>query len=144
MIKLPIVLCDCGEKCLLHKTSEKFYGGRDFGPVWVCPKCGSMVGCHKNSSRFAPMGRPADEETRRARIQAHEAFDTLWGETLKSMPGRNGELRQYAYIWLAFELRVNPRKCHIGEFDAETCRRVVAACKLYRCRHNLFTGGANV
>lgn len=65
-----------------------------------------------------PLGRLAGARLRKAKSQAHAAFDPLW---------RDGEMdRNQAYAWLAGELGIEPEDCHIGEFDVDTCKRVVA------------------
>lgn len=37
--------------------------------------------------------------------------------------------RAQAYKWLASSLGIEPKNCHIGMFDVETCKKVVALCK---------------
>jgi hypothetical protein len=74
----------CGDKAKLFKSSERFYGGRDFGPVWACVPCEAWVGCHKNSKRnFAPKGRLANAALRKAKMEAHKSFDRLWREKVR-------------------------------------------------------------
>ncbi len=76
-------------------------------------KCRGTHGAHPDGS---PLGAPADEATRRARIEAHKALDTLWSD---------GEQRLNVYAWLARKLGIPLEKCHIAMFDKERCRRVV-------------------
>ncbi len=66
------------------------------------------------------VGRLANAELRRAKSAAHAAFDPLWQ--------RRPTHRRDAYAWLAEQLGIAVRDCHIGEFDLELCRRVVAVC----------------
>ena len=44
-------------------------------------------------------------------------FDTLWREKLMK--------RNQAYKWLAVQLGIESRDCHIGMFDIETCKKVI-------------------
>ena len=81
---------------------------------WLC-QCGAYCGSHVKSGE--PLGTPAGPETRAARNAAHCAFDPLWKEDSFS--------RKEAYQWLASQLGIDPKDCHIGMFDAATCRRVV-------------------
>ena len=86
---------------------------------YQCPPCDAYVGCHPGTDR--PLGRLANAELRHAKSAAHAAFDPLW-----SHGARN---RKSAYVWLAQQLGIAVDQCHIGYFDLEQCRRVVALCK---------------
>jgi len=59
-----------------------------------------------------------------ARRAAHAAFDPLWRQ--------DGWDRGRAYRWLARHLGVSEAKCHIGNFNVETCRQVVVVCRRKR------------
>jgi hypothetical protein len=84
---------------------------------YVCTPCDARVGCHPGTT--TPLGDLANGPLRDARMAAHAAFDPLW---------QSGQLRRSAaYGWLSDTLGVDPKKTHIGMFDAETCARVVAA-----------------
>lgn len=102
-------------------SSAPLYHGRDYGPVYICEPCGAWVGCHRGTDR--PLGRLANAELRRAKVQAHEAFDPLWKRGDK-LPRARGE----AYRRLAELLGIEPTQCHIGMLDVEDCMRVVEAC----------------
>ena len=82
-----------------------------------CEPCGAWVGTHRGST--VPLGRLANAELRRAKQAAHSAFDPLWKSRRMS--------RSEAYAWLAKALGVSLANCHIGMFDVEGCRAVVAA-----------------
>jgi hypothetical protein len=134
----PNVICPyCKQPAELHESSAAFYHGNNFGPVWRCGPCKAMVGCHKNSDRFAPLGLLAKNEDRKLRIAAHEVFDRLWTDRLKSKASR-GNARQIAYHWLAFELGINPDNCHIAMFNSKTCRKVISLCerKMTEVKHD--------
>jgi hypothetical protein len=70
----------------------------------------------------------ADAELRAAKSAAHAAFDPLW----KSKAAREGisksKARGKGYRWLAEQLGIDAKDCHIGMMDAPTCRRVVRVC----------------
>lgn len=88
---------------------------------WLCAPCDAYVGCHEGTER--PLGRLANAELRRAKMAAHAVFDPLW---------RNGHMkRSQAYGWLADQLGIPCTECHIGEFDVDRCRLVVALCNFY-------------
>lgn len=81
---------------------------------WLC-ECGAYVGSHKQLGN--PLGRPAGAETRSSRNAAHTAFDPIWRDGITS--------RTNAYRWLARQLGIDVADCHIANFDAETCKRVI-------------------
>lgn len=83
-----------------------------------CAPCAAWVGCHGTS--VLPLGRLANAELRRAKNEAHVAFDGHW-------KGRSWS-RAQAYKWLAAALNIDPSRCHIGMFDVDECRRVVELC----------------
>lgn len=105
-----MVLCaDCGSPMQLRSSR--------FGPFYGCtrwPECDGTHGAHPDG---APLGRPADYDTRRARIKAHEAFDGLW---------QTGRLkRRTAYNWMQRAMRLRPEQAHIGRFNAGQCYRLI-------------------
>jgi hypothetical protein len=97
---------------------------------WRCAPCDAYVGCHPAARRYGkkivgvgdgtvPLGRLANAELRKAKQAAHDAFDPLW---------QSGNVtRKAAYAWLAKKLNIEPVFCHIGMFDVDACRAVVAA-----------------
>jgi ssDNA-binding Zn-finger/Zn-ribbon topoisomerase 1 len=105
----PIICPECGAEMVLR--------GSRFGLFYGCeryPDCKAAHGAHANGK---PLGVPANEETKKARIAAHNAFDQLW---------KSGKMkRKDAYKWLSKALEMKIEKCHIGAFDAETCERVI-------------------
>ena len=96
---------------------------------WRCEPCGAYVGCHKAGAKIydgqkrmvsdgtVPLGRLANATLRRLKQEAHAAFDPLW---------RSGAMtRVEAYAWLAAQLGVSVRNCHIGMMDDDGCRAVL-------------------
>lgn len=94
---------------------------------WLCSKCWGYVGCHKDTLK--PLGTPADKDTRKAREAAHAAFDPLWQKRQRLSGLTRNVARGRGYKWLADQLGIERKRCHIGEMNAETARRVVAICK---------------
>lgn len=108
------------------KMSDKV-SGREIYPhrpdlyakvFYQCAPCDAYVGCHPGTDK--PMGRLANAELRRAKLQAHGAFDFIWKSGLKT--------RGSAYKWLAKQPGIPKEECHIGMFDVATCRKVVEIC----------------
>ena len=84
---------------------------------WLCKPCDAYVGCHPGTPE--PLGRLANAELRRAKMEAHTAFDKLW-------KGDQAQMRRAdAYRWLAAELGIGVDDCHIGMFDLDACKKVI-------------------
>ena len=117
---VPSPVCSCGQISVLVYGDTVYPHRPDLAhkPFYVCNDCDTRVGCHPNTLR--PLGNLASFELRKARMAAHEAFDTLWKTKRMS--------RSKAYAWLAKELHMSKTRCHIGNFDEATCQRVVALC----------------
>lgn len=93
---------ECGELMVLRKSR--------YGPFYGCsayPKCKGTHGAHPDGR---PLGKPADKETKAARMKAHAAFDRLWKEGKRS--------RGQAYGWLKAQASIPD---HIAEMDAKQC-----------------------
>lgn len=88
--------------------------------------CGAYVGFHKGTD--IPLGRPGGAETNRARHAAHRAFDPLWQRKIAKDGCTKTEARGAGYAWLAEQLGIDPRLCHIGMMDRATALRVVEVC----------------
>lgn len=63
------------------------------------------------------MGIPANKATKKARIRAHAAFDSLW----KGGPFS----RAQAYSWMQVVMGMTPDDAHIGRFTEEQCDLLV-------------------
>lgn len=110
-------LCS-GEVTLVNNAV--FYGKEYGWPLaYRCTECGARVGCHPDTD--IPLGTLADEQTSKARREAHNAFDPLW-------QGKTPWHRQEAYRALARVMGV--QVAHISHFDAKECHRVVELCRI--------------
>jgi len=72
-----------------------------------------------------PKGEPAGRVIVAARVTAHCWFDRLWEVEQAPMT------RKEAYEWLAEQLGMAAKECHIGKFDVRQCERVIEAVKRY-------------
>lgn len=130
------IMCPyCQQPAQLATGAEIYRHRPDLAKLcfWACFPCGAYVGCHKLgawiwkagkkvvSDGTIPLGRLANAELRQAKQAAHAAFDPTWKD--------RGQPRRTAYAWLAHKLGIPVDDCHIGEFDVERCRRVVAIVK---------------
>lgn len=85
---------------------------------WICRPCDAYVGCHRDGK---PFGTLANSDLRNIRMKVHEKFDRLW---------KSGRMdRNAAYKSLAKKLGISTKKCHIGMFDIEQCKRALRAAK---------------
>lgn len=111
------LLCSCGEWMELRNTP--------YGIRYVCPSCRLRHGAHQATGE--PLGTPApDEDTRQARIDAHEALDALWRGPGAKMT------RSEAYGYLVERTGLSPEECHIGRFTAVQCRAAIRICEEIR------------
>ena len=108
----------CRERSQLVNGS-KIYNSNQFNGqlFYACMPCQAWVGCHKGTDK--PLGRLANKELRAAKMKAHAAFDPIW---------KHGGDRRGAYAWLAEQLGIESKACHIGMFDVPMCERVVEIC----------------
>lgn len=120
---MPVICQYCGTAAVVG-MGETVYPDNPYlqdRVFWVCPKCGAYVGSHSDGE---PLGELANEELRRARLDAHVAFDRIWREGAIS--------RTDAYEIMALALGIPKEKCHIAMFDLDTCARVVEWAERWR------------
>ena len=130
---------DCGGVCRYVGSGVRARGIRRALPhrsdlasnwYWRC-SCGAYCGTHPN---ILPLGSPAGPETRRAREAAHAAFDPLWRRRMEISGLQQKDARNRGYRWLAAELGIKRRDCHIGAMDKATAGRVVEICGRVRTK----------
>lgn len=103
----------CGSKT--EYIDSSFVYGRSYGMIYICKPCDAYVGVHKGTNKAK--GRLANAELRELKKQAHYHFDKLWKE--------GNMKRSQAYKWLAKQLNIKPKECHIGMMDNDRCKRVI-------------------
>lgn len=87
----------------------------------------AYVGCHPGTEQ--PLGRLADAKLRLAKSHAHAVFDPIWERKMAKEGCSKGEARGKGYAWLAGQLGIDPKDCHIGMMDVDTCIKVVMVCR---------------
>jgi hypothetical protein len=126
----------CGAEAMLESSTIVYK--KDYGNVYVCsnyPGCDAYVGCHPGTD--IPLGRLADKELRFWKQKAHEYFDVLWKAKVINKRKQTGRrckrqaVRSAAYKWLAQQLGIDKKDCHIGMFDVSTCQQVAEICYPY-------------
>lgn len=112
-----------------------------YGPFYGCstwPRCRGTHGAHADGR---PLGIPADERTKRARMEAHAMFDRLWrgwGAPFRGKARRGG--RSAAYRWMQEAMGLSPEEAHIARFDEARCAELMQ--KLKEGFPRLFSGEA--
>ena len=124
----------CGGLATFMPDSSTLYNGRDFGAVYHCAAGHepAWVGVHKGTLK--PLGRLADRALRRAKQDAHAAFDPMWKTVMERDAIGQNEARKRGYAWLAGQMGLPPEGMHVGMLDIEQCQRVVAICSKYRAK----------
>jgi hypothetical protein len=86
------------------------------------------VKIYPGSPTLKPMGRLAKESLRGLQKRAYVAFNQLWGMVGPANGWPPDPTRKAAYRWLAQEIGIDPRDCHIGFFDEVQTRLVIEIC----------------
>lgn len=89
--------------------------GKSYGMIYLCSPCDAYCGVHWGTDKS--LGRLANKELRKAKIEAHKYFDVIWKE--------GHEERGEVYKHLANHLKLPVEYCHIGMFSVKTCQKVV-------------------
>lgn len=114
----------CGRNMVLLESLTLTYPNGQLRKFWSCvhyPFCDVQHGAHPDGR---PVGFPADKKTRRARVDAHEAFDALWRDL--------GKTRAEGYKLLQEITGLPEAEAHIGMFSYEQCAALVAALELFK------------
>lgn len=134
-LDVPKVDCgECGKPAGLVQGALIYPARSDLAtkPFWRCCVCFAYVGCHPDT--MLPLGTPAGPVTRRARNAAHDAFDPIWRRKVLRDGVPIFAARGAAYRWLAGQLGIEVKACHVGMMDEATARRVVEVCAPYQTR----------
>jgi ssDNA-binding Zn-finger/Zn-ribbon topoisomerase 1 len=87
------------------------------GPFYGCTRYPLCKGAHKAHPNGAPLGIPANAETKAWRVKAHLVFDQIWKEEFLT--------RDNAYCWMQRALELSEGEAHIGRFDIATCKLLI-------------------
>ena len=116
----------CGSDTVYVDSSVVY--GKSYGMIYLCKPCDAWCGVHKGTAD--PLGRLANAELRDKKKKAHAAFDPLW--TRKMNQGVSKTVaRKLAYAWLASQMELDIKFCHIGLFDEGQCEKVIELCAPY-------------
>lgn len=117
----------CGNKPVLKDSIEIY--GQSYGLIWHCEPCGAYVGVHKGTE--VPLGRLANGVLREYKKQAHAAFDVIWQHKISRSMSKK-VARGETYNWLAEQMGMEPKDCHIGMFDENQCVEVIKICSQFK------------
>lgn len=124
------VTCPYCQRPALRMTGSDLHPSRSDltnNHYWVCRNCDAWVGCHKPG--WEPLGRLANAELRRAKQEAHAAFDPIWKNAMSHHGWTMSKARNLAYTWLTDEMNIERSQAHIGEFDLDQCKLTVLICQ---------------
>ena len=88
---------------------------------------GPQDGDDERSPTNAPLGTLARLPLRRLRQGVHGDLDAVWKTGLVEHGQKDARRRTYA--WLAKQLGLPKRQCHVAEFDEDMCERALVALK---------------
>lgn len=100
---------ECGSPMALRSSRYGlFYGCTRY------PKCKGTHGAHADGR---PLGKPANQDTKKLRMAAHAKFDQLW---------KSGRMnRGQAYVWLRHAMSLPSEEAHIANFDKTQCETLI-------------------
>ena len=110
----------CGKETELIDSAE-VYHGVSYGWMYICRPCDAYVGCYKGTTKA--LGRLANAELRKFKHEAHGVFDFIRKKHFMK--------RAQAYTWLSKQLGTERDYTHIGMFDVDTCKKVIAVSNKY-------------
>ncbi len=115
-------------------VDSKIVYRKSYGLIYLCKPCQAWVGVHEGTTR--PKGEVANAQLRQLRKKAHKYFDFLWKEKLRRKRltdplYKKRRARASAYKWLAKELGIEGKDCHIGMFDMQQCQKTISICRPY-------------
>jgi hypothetical protein len=114
LIVLKPKICNlCGGKVIFTSNSAVYGKEYGSGKCYLCTKCGSYVGTHKDRPDVA-FGILANKEMREMKMKCHELFDEQWKRSKKRR-----RARQKAYMELSLKLNIPVDECHFGYFDLD-------------------------
>lgn len=97
------------------------------GLIYRCSKCNAHVGVHGGSLGDQSLGTVAKKALRDLRSECHKYFDPLWRKRMEQGV-KIKAARAGGYAWLAKILGIETCESHIGYFNEEQCKIVIAEC----------------
>jgi hypothetical protein len=118
-------LCPYCDKPTLEVTGDEIYGpGRGYGHLKMYKCSGSCDAYSTSKLEYGvrvSSGSLANKELRELRKICHKLFDAQW----KGMPNER-MARRRCYIWLQDFINLPDELAHIGMFNPEQCKALIA------------------
>lgn len=112
------VICpECGAPMVLRTTTKFKYKSGSPRKFYGCSRYPECQAAHGADPSGNPLGKPANKETKQARIGAHEKFDSYWKQ--------KGLQRNQAYKLLQDIMELSPKDAHIAMFSKEQCLELI-------------------
>jgi len=112
--------------CKTELVSDKVIYGEDSNYGGMYYQCSldkdHYVGTYSDNT--TSLGRIANRELRKLKMQGHKAFDPLWKVSPKYFSSR-----PKAYKWLSKKMAIDIDKTHFGMFDNQQCMDAVQYCQ---------------
>lgn len=119
-------ICPYCHKPTVFADSREIYGeNTSYGMMYICRDCQAYVGVHKGTANA--LGRLANKTLRVYKQIAHQWFDSI--RTDPSILQGYSKKRSSAYKWLAIQMDLPTKYCHIGMFDEDQCKKVIRICQ---------------
>jgi zinc-finger-containing domain len=124
---LPHPQCNyCGSPALLVNAGGDGYPYRDdLGPLWLCKPCGAWIGVFARSKRHLPLGRLANAALRERKAQLHATLEPMAKAKARRDSCTIFEARAKGYRWLASQMNMDEKRCHIHLLDDQQCQKAI-------------------
>lgn len=99
-----------------------------YGNIYYCADCQAWVGTHFGQDQS--LGTLAKKTLRTLRHEVHKLFDVMC-EFKHQLGFSRKASKQKGYAWIAELLQIDTDESHIGFFNEEQCKSVIAECKKY-------------
>lgn len=120
--------CNC--ETILVSDKEIYGSNSNYGGMYY--QCISnpdhYVGTYSDNK--TSLGRLADKELRRAKMEGHKNFDPLWKQYPKIF-----RTQREAYLWLSTEMNTSLDLTHFGMFTIEQCKEAIKYCKQLKAQY---------
>ena len=129
----PVICPYCESPAELVDSTEVYQQDYD-KKLWLCRPCDAYVGTHRHSEHHAPLGTLANATLRQLRLKVHQTFDPLWLRKMQQEDMPKQAARTAGYQWLASEMGIKAKHCHIAHFNETQCEQVLKLCQPYADR----------
>lgn len=131
--EIRVVCPYCKAQAQIVEAAEVYkntsFRAKRYAKLWLCKPCWAYVGTHRFSKKHAPLGSLANAELRDLRQKVHALFDPLWKKKMQQNKVTRVKARLAGYKWLARELGVEMKVCHIGMMREDRCKQAVEILK---------------